>query len=306
MIAYSRVYDPGDGFWIVADELNGNSRKLMRARDEYAGPSWSRKADWVAAAAPEGISIANTHTGEVIALTQNDHDTADIHPTWSPTEDRILFGRVTGKPDHKRGLLITIRPDGTDMRILTNDRVGGVGIYSADGALIAFTPDRTSTEYFGPVRTQVWMMNSDGSAQRQLTDDPQDSVVTRLRWIGRNRRLSFTRYKQTFALEVSSGEQKLLPSDLNYCAWSPDGIAAFVRDGKLYLAEPENFEPALLHVLGNVAWGVGDMAWSSQGKHLAAFGQRGDEAGMYVIDIAAASCRFVARAGSPAFAPTFP
>ncbi len=92
-------------------------------------------------------------------------------PDWSPDGRTILFRTHPG--DDTTGLganLYTIRPDGTGLRQLTHapsyDRVLDGG-YSPDGTSIVF---ETSNGAVGGQLTDVYIMNTDGSHLRPVTD----------------------------------------------------------------------------------------------------------------------------------------
>ena len=77
-------------------------------------------------------------------------------PSWSPTDDRLLFTRL----DHlTRAVqsLISLRPDGSDERVLAQD--GWAGRRSPDGSKVAF---------LRALGRELVVVNSDGSGERSL------------------------------------------------------------------------------------------------------------------------------------------
>ncbi len=85
-------------------------------------------------------------------------------PDFSPDGSRIAFaGRLPGAPADD---VFAVAADGTGLVRLTDDPANdALPAYSPDGTQLAFISARNGIE-------QVWVMNADGSAARQLTFDP--------------------------------------------------------------------------------------------------------------------------------------
>lgn len=65
--------------------------------------------------------------------------------------------------------IYTIRPNGSDLRQLTDESSGGTAItphWSADGRLIVYAGDQTGNR-------EIYVMNADGSGKRQLTNNSE-------------------------------------------------------------------------------------------------------------------------------------
>jgi Tol biopolymer transport system component len=77
-------------------------------------------------------------------------------PDWSPDGTKIAF--TTYQPG-----LETIKPDGTDRKVIASGGFPGDPSWSPDGQKIAFTRD---------FHEDIWVMNADGTGQVQLTTDP--------------------------------------------------------------------------------------------------------------------------------------
>ncbi len=82
---------------------------------------------------------------------------------WSPEGDRIAFVSNSSGGDE----IYTIHPDGTDLQRLTfNDwEWDKQPTWSPDGKQIAFWSNR------GTARKQIWVMNADGSDQRNISNN---------------------------------------------------------------------------------------------------------------------------------------
>jgi len=118
----------------------------------------------------DGLRIMDLQTKTVTKLTEG----YDNFPLWSPRGDLIMFSRVI---DHDYEIY-TIKPDGTDVRRLTNapgnDAHQG---WSPDGARIVFASSRrgfkdeaiytNAPQPYG----EIFSMRFDGSDLQQLTDN---------------------------------------------------------------------------------------------------------------------------------------
>jgi TolB protein len=90
-------------------------------------------------------------------------------PTWSPKGDLIAYsGRYEGKNQ-----IFTIRPDGTDLRLLTTKGNNEEPSFSPDGRFLAFTSDRDGTK-------AVYIMRINGEGQIRIT--PQSVKAFGPRW----------------------------------------------------------------------------------------------------------------------------
>ncbi|MEX2555952.1 MAG: hypothetical protein WEB06_09990 [Actinomycetota bacterium] len=93
---------------------------------------------------------------------------AHTSPQWSPTGDRIVFG---SDQDGGASELYTIRPDGSGLtRLTTNTVSDSYATWSPDGSQIA-----VSRGAMGGGGGTIWVMNADGSDQRQISAGPVDT-----------------------------------------------------------------------------------------------------------------------------------
>lgn len=156
------VKPDGSGFQAIVDDGVNNGF-----------PSWSADGKQVVYRRGKQLVIRTLADGKTTPLTDGSH--YDNFPQWQPHGGVILF---TSDRDG-RFELYTIRPDGTDLRRLTN--VAGSNAHSSwspDGAWIVFSSGRRGFKdemamYEGVPQPygEIFAMRADGSDVRQLTDN---------------------------------------------------------------------------------------------------------------------------------------
>jgi TolB protein len=159
--------DGSDFRLIVDDEMNNGF------------PSWSPDGTRLVFKRGRQLVIMSVADRKIVPLTDDAH--YNNFPQWSPTADRILF---TSDRDG-RFELYTIRPNGTELRRLTN--VPGDNAHAAwcsDGDWIVFSSGRmgfkdemAQYEAVPQPYGQVFAMRSDGSDVRQLTDNKWEQAT---------------------------------------------------------------------------------------------------------------------------------
>ena len=94
-------------------------------------------------------------------------------PVWSPDGRRVAFPSVDRQPfDGGNFDLYVMNANGSGLRRLTHDPASDVfPVWSPDGRKIAFTRSHAPTEGRGPGEFDVYVINVDGSGERNLTGD---------------------------------------------------------------------------------------------------------------------------------------
>lgn len=145
-------------------------------------------------------------------------------PQWSPEGTRIAFERWPlrdGDPETPDIFVLDLVGGGT-VPIVTSPGWDTSVAWSPDGTRIAFTSDRGGDD-------EIYVVNADGSGERQLTDLPDASAI-RPAWSPDGTRLSFVAHdgEQWDVWVVNadgSGLLKLTPRDRDEgpAVWAPDG-----------------------------------------------------------------------------------
>ena len=125
-----------------------------------------------------GLRILDLEDRSVKVLTTE----PDNLPGWSPDGSRIVFTRRQADGNYD---VFTIRPDGSDLRRLTNSpAVDGHAVWSTDGKHHMWNSgmhgwrdeaalyDNTFQPY-----APIFIMNADGTGKRPLTDSPWDAIA---------------------------------------------------------------------------------------------------------------------------------
>jgi Tol biopolymer transport system component len=156
-----------------------------------------------------------------------------IFPDFSPDGSKIVF--CAGTSTFARDIYV-VNSDGSDLTRLTS----GVGnnvypAFSPNRHKIVFTSNRTGT-------SQVWLMNADGSNQRQLTFDsqPKDQVPD---WSPNGSKIAYladthgiadmgNSWGDIWVMNANGSHQHQITHDAtDYgTAWSPDGTRIATLD----------------------------------------------------------------------------
>lgn len=222
----------GGGFQIWTVLPNGTDPQQLTTEGFNATPSFSADGRQIAYLSDRGaggvyeIWLMNADGTGARQLTHLHGDAS--FPDFSPTGSRVAFGGHTSAS--AKDDIYVVKVNGTGMTRLTrnqgnNDRP----VFSPDGRQIAFVSDRTGV-------SQIWMMNRDGTHQRQLTKDTLAHYG--VDWSPNGLRLVFDdggpgMPTAIFVMNADgSGKRQLTHGGTRDFgpAWSPDGRRiAFVR-----------------------------------------------------------------------------
>jgi len=206
---------------------------------------------WDATSGQPMITLSG-HTGEIYSVAFSPVD--NIFAT-SGEKGEVLLWRITSSlikisqqeiTNKDTGLVVfyserdgnaeiyTMKPDGSDQRPLTENNVDDVSpSWSPDGTLIVFESDRDDAHprnCFPKCNYNLYVMNADGTQQRQLTSLP--GAEWHADWYPDGHSLIFNASEigyenpRIYRIELESGElQPLLVDNFSNEApdWSPDG-----------------------------------------------------------------------------------
>jgi Tol biopolymer transport system component len=225
-----------------ASEHNGAAMRQLTTGDaEDDSPAWSPDGRRIAfVSIRDGASrifVVNADGSDAHAVTGADGE--DIHPMWAPDGSRILFNTtrfsnntgpggngpsangVVGEKIDERMDLATIRPDGADLRRLTQGGGYTYASFSPDGRFILHRKARGAL-------SQIFLMNSDGSGDHNLSS--ASSLDGWPAWSPDGGRVVFARHVgNSFQIFVMSREgadvRQLTAADGSFTnpRWSPDG-----------------------------------------------------------------------------------
>ncbi len=154
---YDRV---GAGDIWVMDSDGANQVRLTNDSRKDRYPDWSPSGDEIAYKRGAHIWKMNADGSGQTAITSGSY--FDGYPQWSPDGSTILFSRRD--PAQPNVHIFTMNPDGADITQLT---FGNENFFypswSSDGSRIVFVSNKGGNR-------DLWVMNSDGSDQMQLTD----------------------------------------------------------------------------------------------------------------------------------------
>jgi len=277
----------------------------------YAGPSWSpdgtrivySRSDYIHPGAlpyTSELYVMDLQTGETLQLTHNEQEDRD--PDWSPDGMRIVFVRAErawpGALKTDREWLMTVRPDGSDERVLYQCSVGcWEPAWSPDGTRVAFSADLNM------------VIDADGSNPHKL-DLRVFPFAAQPTWSPDGTRLAFAASKEAYTLDMErlpqdylievnliTGEERSLAEINAYEPdWSPDGSRILFRATSYYGAYGDVSTLFQVPALGgrpsrliteDLADDVFDPAWSPDGTRIAlAYGSDIRISDLYVLDLA--------------------
>jgi TolB protein len=224
---------------------DGTDRKQLTDDSVYdTSPAYSPSGTKIAFA-----SVREGDVGKIYTMNAKDGSnkrnlsgsTNGNDPAYSPSGTKIAF---VGQGEDE-DILVMNASDGSAQKDLTNTPpVDGYEVrergpaYSPDGTKIVFYK-----ETFRPHDVDLYTMNANGTAVRQITDYPGKEYSPD--WSPSGQRIVFHRDTQTkgsriFTIKPDGTDRQLVVQDGNDPVWSPDGRKiAFTRNGHVYTVNPD-------------------------------------------------------------------
>jgi TolB protein len=219
-------------------------RRITRGRAQERYPKWSPDGKWLAYISDRS-KVGNEGAYEIYVMRANGSGLhrvtrdrwVDDQIAWAPDGKRFVFSSSRGSG---RFSLWVMNANGTGARRLTRD--GEVPAWAPDGKTIAFARYNPGAGTSGI--DELWLIDPDGSNERQLTFPPQHEDVSSLNghdsmpaWSPDSEKLSFARrYRgrtDIYVVRADGTGMRRLTTDSGFHiwpAWSPDGKRiAFVR-----------------------------------------------------------------------------
>jgi Tol biopolymer transport system component len=173
---------------VIAPDGTGVRRVTPDDGGNYMFPSWSpdgqRLVLRAARPASKGLFLVGVDSGAMSTLTP-DLGTDNL-PAWSPTSDLIAF---TSRRDGDWEIY-TIKVDGSGLTRLTRSPGNDAHVaWSPDGRWLAFSSARggfkdemARAASGGQGATDIFVMRSDGTGVRRLTDDAAEEGTVAFAW----------------------------------------------------------------------------------------------------------------------------
>lgn len=200
----------GEGMWIIDVSTGARRRLSYGANDQSAqwSPDGSKILFYGLRRGDQELMVVDASGGPVKRVTHNRLD--DLFPRWAADGTSIVFTRTVGVDKdtntYRRHLFRLDLSTGRETRLTPGAISDEAGIISPDGTLIAFIRSSGTTG-------DLWVMNSDGSDERQLFGGGLDGGPPV--WSPDSTRLAFPHYvrgrdQDIYVVDVRSGEASVL------------------------------------------------------------------------------------------------
>ena len=157
----------------VMNADGSNQVNLTNSAENENAQSWSPDSASLIFSQNEELFVIPSIGGTPLNIT-NGPGSIDRLPHWAPNGERIVF--VSDR--YGTNEILSVAPDGSGLLRLTDnsgqvfDRWDYLPAYTTTGSAIAFTRFGDGQTEFG--NTEIYLMNTDGSSQTNLTNNPAE------------------------------------------------------------------------------------------------------------------------------------
>jgi len=232
-VAALRQTSSGGSALSVFPATGGPGRRLL-TNAGFATVSWSPDSSTIAAYSGHRLQIANVATGAVATLATGTF--SGTAPSFSPLGDQIAYARATSSRTNAPSDVYTVPVGGGAPTRLTTDGLSLNPIWGPTQIAYSRGPHRRQDF----PRLNIWLMNPDGSNQRQLTNVRVPTLVSGLaplQWSASGQQLLATfggqDTDQAYAVDPNTGAAR----DLGARRFNGTAPAAISRDGTTVLAQ---------------------------------------------------------------------
>jgi Tol biopolymer transport system component len=249
----------GDGVYVVDIETCA-----VKPLDPGSEPAWSPRGEQLAVereireSGPTRIYVVNVASGESRLLARNEHPRSRDHwPDWSAT-GRIAFVRLIwrnpGAAGYSEHQLVTVRPDGTGLRIFARETLRRPALAGDGWTSPAWSPDGRQLAW-GCGEGAICVASADGTERRVAIRS--SGAVRHVAWAPDGGSISFVvedpgSQLRSFRAPAAGGEPTRLLTTVGEAvdaAWSPDGkrlaFAQFLENSSysdLFVVRPDGSE----------------------------------------------------------------